>query len=60
MVPRIASYLVHNCRGGYFDVQPRNAKIPPIRVDAVPAHAIKTDNDLIQKNGICFPIRNNH
>lgn len=55
-VPRIAAWLIRKCKGGWFDVQPRSKLEPPVRVDTVPKHAVKTDSDLVL-NGVCQPIR---
>lgn len=56
--PRLNSYLVHNARGGYFDFQPRDNRLPPQRVDTVPSHAVKPDGEMIGREGIVLPIIN--
>lgn len=56
--PRICSYYVRNARGGFFDFQPRNPLVPNQRVDTVPKHAAKPDEELIGRDGVVLPIVN--
>lgn len=55
-VPRIATKMIQTAKGGFFQVQDKRGKL--YTVDTVPSHAKKTDSDLIQKSGVCFPVRN--
>lgn len=56
MVPRIATAHMRTCKGGFFQGYTRQGKA--YTVDCTPARAVKTDHDMIQKNGVCLPIVN--
>lgn len=60
--PRITSLLIHRAKGGYVDVQPLDQRLPPRRIDTVPAHAVKEPaTELAQTpKGVVMPIVNRY
>jgi hypothetical protein len=55
--PRIASYLIHNSRGGSVVVTPRNPHHPSLVIDTTPKHAKAIRGQLVGRDGIVLPIR---
>lgn len=53
-LPRIVTRNMKTARGGYLQGYDRRGK--HYMVDTVASHAVKTNQDILQKNGVCLPI----